>query len=828
MAFPQAPRSSVRGLFPGLIALVLALQLSVVVDRGAAAEPAVNDDGLDDSVACANFGLGLKTFFGDAVIDNRSDEGWVWVDGSDRYQEITGRVADSFVSHRDTAANHYSHDVNVNVVVDEGQEWLVSEVGRDTDDPPTKPRDTMQIEWETGTQAYDHFGDGPDPFLPMWAWPSPGDRVWADGHWVYDCGHPDAGNQWLGCRLDASEDGACRYRSEIHPARAMAAMRDQSRTLPGSGTTRVPVTATDLYIHGRGGFMIEQLYCGMSIIVDGDRCDTKTSSIAEHFDFDVCIPPRPSPTAQLSRPILNGPGNTVTGFDPTATVVPASDACKAARWEQPYLADVPKFDQDWMLHIDVDLSDSGIADTAVYARQIYAGWVFPPELPMRHFRVSLTGMDLENDHDPDALNGDCECTFFWLNVDTAEAQGNPVRNEWIRLQDYTDSNMNDYDDWHAFGDGEIDFHGADFEFYVRDLPPFGGERFLQFTYLKANGYDQDCNDLDLLGEFKISVSGYLNCFIGEGALEGEAGREDAFATHRLQLAASAFHGTDYIGDRTLNRHGDGSEYALDFTVVEIPLADEDTADVGVTKDCAASGEVAVQGLPVTCTITVTNYGPGLPRALTVTDEVLASAGGLIIDSAAFAFDAEPDNPHPCTINAAAGVVCHLGSLPVGEQATVTVAITPFKAGSITNTAEVTTLSTDPDDTNNHAHETVEVFLPVDIDVKPSTSKDPASPINLNSRGSIPVAVLSTADFDATTLDPSSVCFGDADNAAERSCTEEHATGHVVDVNKDGREDLLLHYATTTTGIDLGDKSACLTGRTTSGISVYGCEAIVTL
>ncbi len=47
------------------------------------------------------------------------------------------------------------------------------------------------------------------------------------------------------------------------------------------------------------------------------------------------------------------------------------------------------------------------------------------------------------------------------------------------------------------------------------------------------------------------------------------------------------------------------------------------------------------------------------------------------------------------------------------------------------------------------------ILMVDIDIKPGG--DPNS-INLNSRGVIPVAILSTETFDATTLDPSTIVF----------------------------------------------------------------------
>jgi len=92
-------------------------------------------------------------------------------------------------------------------------------------------------------------------------------------------------------------------------------------------------------------------------------------------------------------------------------------------------------------------------------------------------------------------------------------------------------------------------------------------------------------------------------------------------------------------------------------------------------------------------------------------------------------------------------------------------------------------------------------------------------------GLIPVAILSDGTFDATTVDPASVCFGDVDAPEERSCTEAHGTGHLEDVDGDGDLDLLLHYRADTTGIDPEDPEACLTGQTFDGEGITGCDAI---
>jgi hypothetical protein len=108
---------------------------------------------------------------------------------------------------------------------------------------------------------------------------------------------------------------------------------------------------------------------------------------------------------------------------------------------------------------------------------------------------------------------------------------------------------------------------------------------------------------------------------------------------------------------------------------------------------------------------------------------------------------------------------------------------------------------------------------VTIDIKPGSSPNS---INPKSNGVIPVAILTTDTFDATTVDPLSVRFG------PEGAKEMHKKGHIEDVNKDGEPDLVLHFKTQATGITCGDTSASLTGETVDGDPIQGFDSIKTV
>jgi FG-GAP repeat len=108
-------------------------------------------------------------------------------------------------------------------------------------------------------------------------------------------------------------------------------------------------------------------------------------------------------------------------------------------------------------------------------------------------------------------------------------------------------------------------------------------------------------------------------------------------------------------------------------------------------------------------------------------------------------------------------------------------------------------------------------LTVSVDIKPGSD---TNPVNLTSKGVIPVAILGSADFDVSSIDATTLAFGPGGAAPD-----DKAGGHVEDVNGDGFDDLLSHYRTQAAALTSDATQACVTGQTLDGTSIHGCDTI---
>jgi hypothetical protein len=548
----------------------------------------------------------------DIGITDIPDGGWTWVNPAAPIQELTGRVnqtveldptqddlsnLSSFVTYTDLPTGHNSHDQNVHITVDEqyrGLLSLINDLGDDHADigsaSEIPPPNQIEVEWETGILPSETHGDGHGganggPIFPKWAWANPGDRIWLMGNHIYDCGHP----------IEVA--GVDRYKSEVHPPIAMAAMRDQVMPLPGTGTTPVPVVATDLYIHGDGGWATSVINTHEVF----DQGTYYTTPIARDYDFDIHLPVRPDPAAVLQWTVSDGPNNNIN-IAPILT---------------PDLSDAA----DPKLHVHVPLAGSGVADLDTYGRQIVAGWAVP-QGHVRHLRITLNQMVLHDDMEIAGADG--ELSFFWLNVPKSTT-------EWQRLSDFEiptfedpgilcadhTNVMNDFDDDHGCGNGILNFSGPTFDLFVMDGSPVS---------IQARGYDQDCLD-DLFGDHSLGgLASVAACYVPP-----ENGDNDPYKTLKVDLTAPGYS----VG--ALNVSNPDNQYEMHFTVTEV---DSTPPTASPTQAPAANGagwnnsdatvtwhwtdEAGGSGIDsANCTTSSVSSGEGNPITLNATCKDLA-------------------------------------------------------------------------------------------------------------------------------------------------------------------------------------------------------------
>ncbi len=108
---------------------------------------------------------------------------------------------------------------------------------------------------------------------------------------------------------------------------------------------------------------------------------------------------------------------------------------------------------------------------------------------------------------------------------------------------------------------------------------------------------------------------------------------------------------------------------------------------------------------------------------------------------------------------------------------------------------------------------------IGIDIKPGS--DPNS-INLGSNGVVPVAILGSEDFEAATVNPSTVTLAGADVKLKGKSGN---AGSLEDVNDDGYLDLVVQVYTTSLVLTSGDAEAVLNAYTYAGPALTGSDSI---
>jgi hypothetical protein len=110
-------------------------------------------------------------------------------------------------------------------------------------------------------------------------------------------------------------------------------------------------------------------------------------------------------------------------------------------------------------------------------------------------------------------------------------------------------------------------------------------------------------------------------------------------------------------------------------------------------------------------------------------------------------------------------------------------------------------------------------IQVPIDIKPGSFPNS---INLGSNGTVPVAILSGNDFDATTVIPTSIELAGSSVALKGKGTP---MASEQDVNGDGLIDLVVHVNTEALTLSDGDVSAVLIGETYDSYQITGLDSV---
>ena len=271
-------------------------------------QPSAADQPARDGCQRANFGIGFDT----------SPE-WVYVYRSPAIRKATGVVRVAHASLQDAILEHRSFDFNANLVPDPQYRFLIagSRTLHTSNYAPGggEERGRLHFEWESAT-------------LPVFAWPTDGDRATVWGSWIWDCGHWQSGE-------NNTSNVTTGEHSELHPLSAIAVNR-RAPYLSARGESQ-----TDVFVSNQGdaAHAIEQCSLSHHPLTTGSYdagfkpCATSAANrlqpLARSYHVFVPAPARPSAGARLLFRVVNRIGGgsgrqsvrkTARGLDVTVTL----------------------------------------------------------------------------------------------------------------------------------------------------------------------------------------------------------------------------------------------------------------------------------------------------------------------------------------------------------------------------------------------------------------------------------------------------------------------------------------------------------------------------
>jgi hypothetical protein len=252
------------------------------------------------------------------------------------------------ISHEDYPLYHYTHDVNFNVAPDRTDDnrftnLLPLMVYKNKGHEDTALRSVIHVEWECGIANYNKhnpfkhimdkgnsagfFSAGHKRGDVLWAWPSIGDWVHVEGHYVWDRGHPPA-------------------KAEIHPARFVATKRQLPEKIEVENSSPKFATRIDIFASGDGGALVnnraESPYWVQRVKMSG-----KDYSFTVHHSL-----PKPSASAKLKYQLLERNGHSFTASEAVVVNDSAGSVTVFIPWKEQQVSDLAVFAKTVFLYWD--------------------------------------------------------------------------------------------------------------------------------------------------------------------------------------------------------------------------------------------------------------------------------------------------------------------------------------------------------------------------------------------------------------------------------------------------------------------------------------------
>ena len=179
---------------------------------------------------------------------------------------------------------------------------------------------------------------------------------------------------------------------------------------------------------------------------------------------------------------------------------------------------------------------------------------------------------------------------------------------------------------------------------------------------------------------------------------------DAAAGDDFGFSVAISGGTAVVGAQFHDDAGTDSGSAYVFELIE--------ADLSITK--TDSPDPVTAGNQLTYTLTVNNAGPSDAQNVVVTDTLPAEVTLVSVTSSQ---------------GGCAALPCNLGTITSGGFATVTITVTvnsDVTTSPLSNTADVTSSTSDPDGTNNSSTSSTAVNTSADVSITKADSPDPVT------------------------------------------------------------------------------------------------------